>query len=160
MRILMMVAAVVVVGACNRGGGANNASANSAQPPAANSANGAAAAPANATASANTAAATAGPAGAMPAGFPANDPTRNGMDCYVYLSLAMQAEGPQSGYDDVAMQQSRDQWRSALRQTHSENETDQLVASNVNPLMDTPAAQRDAAANWCVQNAPEVDPEG
>jgi hypothetical protein len=35
-----------------------------------------------------------------------------------------------------------------------------MVGSSVNMLSQTPAAQRDAASAWCVENAPEIDPEG
>jgi hypothetical protein len=97
-------------------------------------------------------------ASALPGGFPGRDADGNGADCYVYLSFAMQAPGASTGFDKVAMSQARDQWRSDLRQRLSEQETAQLTGSNVNPRSDTPAAQRDAAAHWCVEHAPEVDP--
>jgi len=97
-------------------------------------------------------------ASALPSDFPGRDADANGADCYVFLSLAMQAPGASTGFDNVAMGQARDQWRSDLRQRLSEQETAQLTGSNVNPRSDTPAAQRDAAAHWCVEHAPEVDP--
>ena len=97
-------------------------------------------------------------ASALPAGFPGADRDARGADCYVYLSIAMQAPGNAAGHDNAAMGQARDQWRSELRLRLSETETQQLTASNVNPLADTPAARRDAAARWCVENAPVVDP--
>jgi hypothetical protein len=97
-------------------------------------------------------------ASALPSGFPGSDADGNGADCYVYLSFAMQAPGASTGFDKVAMSQARDQWRADLRQRLSEQETNQLTGSNVNPRSDTPAAQRDAAAHWCVAHAPEVDP--
>ena len=97
-------------------------------------------------------------ASALPRDFPGRDADANGADCYVYLSFAMQAPGASTGFDNVAMSQARDQWRADLRQRLSEQETAQLTGSNVNPRSDTPAAQRDAAAHWCVEHAPEVDP--
>jgi hypothetical protein len=97
-------------------------------------------------------------ASALPSGFPGRDADGNGADCYAYLSFAMQAPGASTGFDNVAMGQARDQWRADLRQRLSEQETNQLTGSNVNPRSDTPAAQRDAAAHWCVEHAPEVDP--
>jgi hypothetical protein len=112
-----------------------------------------------ATANAPVTAAPSNPAApALPSDFPGRDADANGADCYVFLSLAMQAPGASTGFDNVAMSQARDQWRSDLRQRLSEQETAQLTGSNVNPRSDTPAAQRDAAAHWCVEHAPEVDP--
>ena len=122
----------------------------------------------NATAASNVAEATANApvtaaasnqaASALPSDFPGRDADANGADCYVFLSLAMQAPGASTGFDNVAMSQARDQWRADLRQRLSEQETAQLTGSNVNPRSDTPAAQRDAAAHWCVEHAPELDP--
>jgi hypothetical protein len=97
-------------------------------------------------------------ASALPANFPSRDRDANGADCYVYLSMTMQAPGNAAGFDAVAMGQARDQWRSDLRLRLSETETQQLTGSNVNPLADTPAMQRDAAAHWCVEHSPVVDP--
>lgn len=94
----------------------------------------------------------------LPAGFPGTDGDARGADCYVYLSMAMQAPGNAAGYDNVALGQARDQWRSDLRLRLSETETQQLTGSNVNPLADRLPAQRDAAAHWCVEHAPVVDP--
>lgn len=98
-------------------------------------------------------------ASALPGHFPSRDRNANGGDCYVYLSMAMQAPGSASGFDAVAMGQARDQWRADLRLRLSEAETQQLTGSNVNPLADTPAGQRDGAAHWCVEHAPVVDPD-
>jgi hypothetical protein len=58
------------------------------------------------------------------------------------------------------MTQAQDQWKSDLLQRFSQQEMDQLTGSSVNMLQPAAAAQRDAASRWCVQNAPEVDPEG
>ncbi len=158
MRTVMIVAAVLAVAACNRGGPANNSAANTAKAPAAN-----AAAP-----SANTAANTAAPAPApapaagLPAGFPGSDLAARGAECVVYLGLASEANARPGGHDKPIMEQAAGQWRAALEIDGgmSEQEVQQLIGSSVNPLMPTPAAQRDAAAAWCVQNAPEPDPEG
>jgi hypothetical protein len=151
MRLSFHIAAAVaatglLLGACGRKAGnevdataANQTAANLAQPAA------------NASASNQT-------ASALPAGFPGTDRDARGADCYVYLSMAMQAPGNGAGFDAVAMGQARDQWRSDLRLRLSETETQQLTGSNVNPLADTPPGQRDAAAHWCVEHAPVVDP--
>ena len=155
MRVLMMVAALAAVSACNRGGSANNASGNHAKAadkaaPAARSGGSA-----NATAAAAPAA-----SGGMPDGFPANELASDGASCFVFLGMSQDAQNASTGFDKVAMSQAQDQWRSALRQELSEDETNQLLGSSVNSLMNTAAAQRDAASRWCVENAPEVDPEG
>ncbi len=154
MRSLLLVAAVMSVTACNRGP-ANNNAANAATP----------AAPANATAPAANAAAPAAPAAtaaaALPEGFPSSDQTARGANCVVYLGLAAQAGATPGGHDAPIMEQAAGQWRASLMITDgmSEQEVTQLIGSSVNPLMTTPAAQRDAAAAWCVQNAPEPDPD-
>lgn len=97
---------------------------------------------------------------ALPAGFPQADQTGQGADCIVYLSLSIQAKTTPAGRDAPIMQQSSDQWRASIKYDEklSDAEIQQLVASTVNPLMATPAAQRDAASAWCVDNAPEPDP--
>ena len=154
MRSLLLVAAVMSVTACNRGP-ANNSTANAAVPaPAAN-----VAAPAANTAAPAAPAATA--TAALPDGFPSSDQSARGANCVVYLGLAAQAGARPGGYDSPIMEQAAGQWRAGLMIIggHSEQEVDQLVGSSVNPLMSTPAAQRDAAAAWCVQNAPEPDPD-
>lgn len=158
MRVLMMVAAVAAVSACNRGGSANNASGNHANAAAANTSNAAAPA-ANVTASTANAAAPA-PASSFPANFPAREVASDGVSCIVFLGLSRQANSTAVGFDDPIMQQAQGQWEAALAQEMAENEWKQLVGSSVNPLTGTPAAQRDAASRWCVENAPEVDPEG
>ena len=135
-----------LLGACGRTAG-NEANAAGAANPARPTATAAADAPASKQIAA-----------ALPANFPRSDADARGADCYVYLSMAMQAPGNAAGYDNVAMGQARDQWRSELRLRLSETETQQLTASNVNPLAETPAAQRDAAAHWCVEHSPVVDP--
>jgi hypothetical protein len=143
--VTALAAAGLLLSACGRKAGNETNAAGSET--AANLANEAASTPAgNAAAS------------ALPANFPARDRDANGADCNVYLSMAMQAPGNGAGFDAVAMGQARDQWRSDLRLRLSETETQQLTGSNVNPLADTPPAQRDAAAHWCVENSPVVDP--
>ena len=162
MRILMMVTALATLGACNRGGASNNSAGNEAKAAVINKAAPAAPAVTNsANASANKAEPAATPAaGTYPSGFPAADDVQNGASCFVFLGMSREARGADTGFDDVAMEQSQGQWEASLRQDMSETEVRQLIGSSVNPLADTPAAQRDAASGWCVENAPEVDPEG
>lgn len=158
MKLLMIVAAVGAVSACNRGGAVNNI------------ANQAAPAPANATTPVNVAvpaapaapAAPATAAAALPPGFPGSDQSAIGANCVVYLGFAGEAGARPGGHDAPILEQAAGQWRAGLMTIGgmSEQEVAQLVGSSVNPLMSTPAAQRDAAAAWCVQNAPEPDPEG
>lgn len=79
--------------------------------------------------------------------------------CYVLIGLSRDAGG-NSGYDAVAMQQAQSQLMVDLRSRLSRAETDQFLASTQAVLAPAAAAERDRAANWCVQNAPETDPEG
>lgn len=153
MRILMIGAAVLALGACNRGA-ANNSVAN-AVAPAANTAAAANSAAAPMPAAPATAAAT------LPAGFPNSDAQAKAAECFVYLGLAAGANSQPGGRDNVILEQAANQWKAQLVHEGgmSEAEADQLIASSVNPLTATPAAQRDAAATWCFDNAPEVDPE-
>jgi hypothetical protein len=156
MRILMITAAVLALGACNRSG--NNASANAG---AANQATPAANAAAPAAPAANAAAPTAA-AGGTPPGFPQADPIARALECSGYLSLARQAGATPAGRDAPIMEQAEGQWRASLTATGAV--TDAQVQEQLNPALQAmagiPAAQRDAAAAWCVENAPEVDPEG
>jgi hypothetical protein len=157
MRILMITAALVALGACNRGG--NNASANAAgankAAPAANSA-----APAANTA--NSTAAAPAAAGGMPAGFPPADPLERALGCAAYLALAREAGATPAGRDAPIMEQAEGQWVASL--TADGKVTEEQVEGQLGPIRQGlaagPAAQRDAAAAWCVENAPEVDPEG
>lgn len=162
MRVVMMLAAMAATGACNRNAAAtgNAAAAPQAAP--------AAAAPAPAVPPVEmvmepgaTPTTTTAAAGTLPADFPGSDVAARGADCVVYLGMAREAGARPAGRDDVIMEQAQDMWRSALRYQAGLDETQvqQLVGSNVNPLADTPTAQRDAAAAWCVDNAPEVDPD-
>ena len=80
--------------------------------------------------------------------------------CIVFLGLSRHHKGRAVGYDDAAMRQAQDQWKSDLLQRFSQQEMDQLTGSSANMLEPAAAPQRDAASRWCVQNAPEVDPEG
>ena len=156
MRILMITAALLAVSGCNRGGSntSANAAAGNKAAPAANSA--APAAPA-ANASAPTAA-----AGGMPAGFPSSNPLERALGCAGYLSVARQAGATPAGRDAPIMEQAEGQWIASL--TASGKVTDEQVEEQLGPIRQAmgaePAAQRDAAAAWCVENAPEVDPEG
>lgn len=97
----------------------------------------------------------------LPPGFPDTDPAALGASCAVYLGLAQRANARPRGHDGPILEQAAGQWRAWLR-IHvrmTQAEVDQLVGSTVNPLMGTPAAERDGAAGWCVDHAPEPDPE-
>ncbi|HEX8257588.1 MAG TPA: hypothetical protein VF589_08130 [Allosphingosinicella sp.] len=112
-----------------------------------------AAAPAN-----SSAAAPAG--GTFPPDFPAADATSNGSACYLYLMIAAGAADAATGFDAPAMEQAAGQWRALLLQTMAEEEVRQFTAGETNFRLQTPPAERNAAARWCVENAPEVDPAG
>ena len=156
MRILMITAALLAVSGCNRGG--NNASANAA---AGNKAAPAANSTAPASPAANASAPTAA-AGGMPAGFPPADPIERALGCAGYLSATRQAGATPAGRDAPIMEQAEGQWIASL--TVDGKVTDEQVEGQLGPIRQAigadPAAQRDAAAAWCVENAPEVDPEG
>ena len=153
MRNLTVLAAILALGACGGGNKAANAAA--------------AAAPANAAApaqnaaipAANTAASAA--AATLPPDFPGGDLAARGAECVVYLGLARQAGSRPAGRDGPIMEQAAGQWEAALgTDGHmSETEVRQLVGSTVNTLTSVPAAQRDAAAAWCVDHAPEPEPD-
>jgi hypothetical protein len=98
---------------------------------------------------------------ALPAGFPQADLSARAAECVVYLGLSEQAKATPGGHDAPIMQQSASQWRAALQfdAGMSEAEAQQLIASSVNPVMATPAAQRDAASAWCVENTPSAEPK-
>jgi hypothetical protein len=102
-----------------------------------------------------------GAAASLPSSFPQAELSARGAECVVYLGLSIQANATPAGRDAPIMQQAADQWQAAMRiDGHmSDAEVQQLVASSVNPLSSTSAAQRDAASAWCVDNAPEPDPE-
>jgi hypothetical protein len=157
MRVLMMVAALAAVSACNRGSSAKNSS-NSAK---AAQSNAAAPATTNAASAAPAAAAPAATAsaGTMPQGFPTNEMESDGAGCVVFLGLSMEANSQAVGHDEVAMQQAADQWRSALELKLGKDSSNQLIGSSVNMINQTPAAQRDAASKWCVENSPSPDPD-
>ncbi len=147
MRNVTMLMAASLVGACGGGNqAANNVVAN---------------APANPAVPADNAGAPANAAAALPPDFPGSDLAARGADCVVYLGLAQQAGATPAGRDGPIMEQAAGQWRAALAiDGHmSETEIRQLVGSTVNTLTGVPAARRDAAAAWCVENAPEPDPD-
>ncbi len=161
MRTLMIAAALLAVGACNRGATTNNSSGNAPKAP-----NSAAAAPGkaeNASGSVAAAPAAAAPtkaAAAMPENFPGDDLLTRGSECIVYLGHSRRANTKAAGLDDPIMEQAQGQWEAALKSDPEGEGWQQMVASSVNVLASVPAAQRDSASRWCVQNAPEVDPEG
>lgn len=152
MRVVMMVAALAALGACNRSGGANN----SASAPANTASTGSVETNAVANAVNSAAANSAAPqtAAAFPENFPDTDPDGAGADCVVYLGLAVDANSRATGSDIPAMRSAADRWRADVQARLGEEGSQQLIGSNVNPRMDTPAAQRDAAARWCVEHAP------
>lgn len=117
-------------------------------------------APANEAAPAANAAAPAATAH-LPPNFPGSDLAARGAECVVYIRLAMQAGAQPGGRDAPIMEQAAGQWRAALGidGQMSETEIQQLIGSTVNPLTSVPALQRDAAAAWCVEHAPEPDPD-
>lgn len=153
MRKIMIVAAVLAVSACNRGtanNGAGNASANAAAP------TNNAAAPANAAAANSAAPATTTASATLPPNFPGDNLLERGAECIAYIGLARQAGATPAGRDGPIMEQSAGQWEAALKASDTpEMEWKQLLASSVAVLDDVPAAQRDAAVNWCVENAPD-----
>jgi hypothetical protein len=89
-----------------------------------------------------------------------SDPDARAAQCIVFLGISRDRKSRAVGYDDAAMEQAQNQWKADLAQRFSQQESDQLTGSSVNMLMPAAAVQRDAASRWCVQNAPEVDPEG
>jgi hypothetical protein len=157
----MIAAALLAVGACNRGATTNNSSGNAPKAP-----NSAAAAPGkaeNASGSVAAAPAAAAPtkaAAAMPENFPGDDLLTRGSECIVYLGHSRRANTKAAGLDDPIMEQAQGQWEAALKSDPAGEGWQQMVGSSVNVLASVPAAQRDTASRWCVQNAPEVDPEG
>jgi hypothetical protein len=152
MRNVAILIAALAVGACGGNKAVNNVVANTPAP-----ANQAAPVAENVT----NAAAPAAQATSLPPGFPGSDLAARGGECFVYLRLAMQAGARPGGRDAPIMEQAAGQWRAALGiDGHmSENEINQLIGSTVNTLTSVPAARRDAAAAWCVENAPEPDPD-
>lgn len=152
MRHVAILMTALALGACGGNGAANNGTASAPGPAAA------AAPTANDTAAVNEAAAAAA---TLPPDFPGSDLAARGAECVVYLGLARQAGARPAGRDAVIMAQAADQWRAALAidGRMSETEVQQLVGSTVNTLTGVPAAQRDGAAAWCVEHAPEPDPD-
>jgi hypothetical protein len=150
MRNLTMLMTALALGACGGGNkAANNVVVNTPAP--VNQATPAATANAAAPAASST----------LPPDFPGSDLAARGAECIVYLGLAGQAGARPAGRDAPIMEQASGQWRAALSiDGHmSETEIRQLVGSTVNTLTSVPAAQRDAAAAWCVEHAPEPDPD-
>jgi hypothetical protein len=153
MRILMLTAAVLAVSACNRGAANNSA----AQAPAANTAT----ATAPATAPAATASAGAG-ANGLPDGFLSVDPAEQASGCYGFLTVAIEAGARPNGRDAPIMEQAAGQWLAAVpaHASRSQEELREAFRPMIAAMASVPPAQRDAAADWCVENAPETDPEG
>lgn len=108
-----------------------------------------------------TSAPPASASASLPAAFPQADLAARGAECVVYLGLSGHAHATPGGHDAPIMQQAANQWRASMQfdGAMSEAEIQQLVASSVNVLTSTPADQRDVASTWCIENAPEPDPE-
>jgi hypothetical protein len=87
------------------------------------------------------------------------DPVGRSAQCYVFIGVSRHHNSRAVGYDDAAMEQAQNQHYAFLVQRLEKIGADQLTGSSVNMLAPAAAAQRDAASRWCVQNAPEVDPE-
>jgi flagellar hook-length control protein FliK len=163
MRYLFLTATILAVSACgasrsdNKANGQAGAATNTPAP----AANAASTPNAAAPVTANSAAPAASTAQAsFPENFPGDNLLERGSECIVYLGIATAAGARPGGRDATIMEQAANQWEAALVHGNvPENEWRQLVGSSVNVLSSTPPAQRDAAANWCVENAPEVDPE-
>ena len=157
MKKLMILAAVVAVGACNKSGGSNSsANASKAAPANTASSNAAAAAPAGAAAPSATAS-----AGDLPPGFPTEDPRVRGIECMTLIKAAREAGATPGGRDAPIMEQAEGQWRASVTAAGLEEEKlEQGLANFGGALGSLSTAQRDNAAAWCVENAPEVDPEG
>ena len=156
MRAIIAAASLLALAGCNSRPSQSSAG-NPAPPPQE-------AAPANSSASPPSPRPTPAPAraaraGQMPANFPDDDPQSNGVACYLYLMIAGDAPDASTGFDAPAMEQAANQWRAQLRQQLNEQEVRQLTASDTNFRLQTAAHERDAAARWCVEHAPEVDPD-
>lgn len=149
MRKLMMVAAVLAIGACNRG--AANNSGNAAAP-----AGNTTASTDNAASPANGAVAKAD-AGGLPDGFLSNDPAEQAANCYGFLTVAREAGATPDGRDAPIMEQAAGQWLAAIpaHASRSPEEVAQQFRPMIEAMGSVPAAQRDAAAAWCVENAPD-----
>jgi hypothetical protein len=74
-------------------------------------------------------------------------------DCVVHLGIYRPLASPKQR---IAIDRAGKAWRAAVVREFegSETEAAQMIASSVNPLADTPPVLRQAAAAWCVANAP------
>lgn len=147
----MMTAAVLALAGCNRGATSAN-TANS------TITNASAATPA--ATSAPTASADA--ANGLPAGFLDPDPGAQAANCYGFLTVAQRAGAQPAGRDGPIMEQAANQWLAATprHETRSPEEVKEALEPMIAAMGSVPPAQRDAAAAWCVERAPETDPEG
>lgn len=78
----------------------------------------------------------------------------------MFIAISRNLKSRNVGFDDAAMEQAQNQWLADLEQRLGKDGAHQLTASSGNPLLPAAARERDAASRWCVENAPEVDPEG
>ena len=72
-------------------------------------------------------------------------------DCVVHLGLYRPSA---SAEPLIAINRASKAWRSSLVSEMGENFAAQMIGSTVNPLEPTPAPLRQAAAAWCLANAP------
>ncbi len=79
-----------------------------------------------------------------------SDSMSHAMNCVVHLGQTDTV----GGGDQLAMDSASTAWRAQLVAETNEQEASQLIASNVNMLADTPAAAREVAIAWCLDNAP------
>jgi hypothetical protein len=75
--------------------------------------------------------------------------------CSAFLTMSINDRSAGTGYDQVAMEQARSQWQVDLRSRLSQMEMEQFIASTSAVLQYAARPQRDRAANFCVQNAPD-----
>jgi hypothetical protein len=72
-------------------------------------------------------------------------------DCIVFLGLYRPTA---TAEQRKAIDRASKAWRGSLVRNMGETDAQQMIGSSVNPLTPTPAPLRQAAAAWCVANAP------
>ena len=76
--------------------------------------------------------------------------------CIVFLGISRHHKSTRFDLTEEAMAWAQAAWKAKLRQSLSQQEMDQLTGSSVNMLAPANPAARDAAARWCLQNAPRA----
>jgi hypothetical protein len=78
-------------------------------------------------------------------------------DCVVHLSVWREHANARQR---TAIDRATKAWRVELVREFDgdEDAADQMIGSSVNPLADTPAPMRQAAAAWCIAHAPAGQP--